>query len=297
MLIVAGPPGSGKTTFFPVTAFGVDSFNIDDRCAQILGSYRAISREVRRAVAKECERFVRDHIEHGLSFAVETTLRTTASIEQAELARKRGFTTHLRFVATDSITENVARCFSERRAAGMARRNGISARFTTRASRTFARRSVCSNASASTTLRRHGQRRDSWPPPTTAGSCAMVSLPAGSSGRSRWWGRREPQPFFFLPPSPSPASPRARSDAPPAPPTRCAPRPPPGVRGAEGHDLVLADGELGFHAHAVLVAPWPAAERRRCRSARPRTGPLPSTRRAWEIRADRHGRRSRAGAS
>ena len=39
MIVVAGPPGSGKTRYFPVTAFGVDSFNIDDRCAQILGSY------------------------------------------------------------------------------------------------------------------------------------------------------------------------------------------------------------------------------------------------------------------
>ena len=78
MLVVAGPPGSGKTTYFPVGAFRVDSFNIDDRCAQILGSYRAISRDVRRAVAKECERFVREHIDRGESFAVETTLRTRA---------------------------------------------------------------------------------------------------------------------------------------------------------------------------------------------------------------------------
>jgi len=52
MIVVAGPPGSGKTSSFPVTAFGVDGFNIDDRCAQILGSYRAIPRHVRRAVAK-----------------------------------------------------------------------------------------------------------------------------------------------------------------------------------------------------------------------------------------------------
>ena len=51
MIVVAGPPGSGKTTYFPVTAFRIDSFNIDDRCAQIVGSYRAISRAVRRAVA------------------------------------------------------------------------------------------------------------------------------------------------------------------------------------------------------------------------------------------------------
>jgi hypothetical protein len=28
MIVVAGPPGSGKTSSFPVTAFGVDAFNI-----------------------------------------------------------------------------------------------------------------------------------------------------------------------------------------------------------------------------------------------------------------------------
>jgi hypothetical protein len=50
-------------------------------------------------VAKECERFVVDHIERGRSFAVKTTLRTTAATEQADLARGRGFATALRFVA------------------------------------------------------------------------------------------------------------------------------------------------------------------------------------------------------
>jgi predicted ABC-type ATPase len=118
MIVVAGPPGSGKTTYFPVGAFGVDGFNIDDRCAQIQGSYRAISRDVRRAVAKECEGFVRDHIARGLSFAVETTLRTAAAIEQAGLARQQGFLTLLRFVATDSIDVNVARVLQRAQGGG-----------------------------------------------------------------------------------------------------------------------------------------------------------------------------------
>ena len=109
MIVVAGPPRSGKTRSFPVSAFGVDGFNIDDRCAQILGSYRAIPRDVRRAVTKECERFVLDQIEHGQSFAVETTLRTTAAIDQALLAQRNGFIADMHFVATDSIDENIAR--------------------------------------------------------------------------------------------------------------------------------------------------------------------------------------------
>lgn len=91
MFVVAGPPGSGKTTAFPVTSFGVDAFNIDDRCAQVLGSYRAIPRNIRRAVATECESFVNEHIANGRSFAVETTLRTTAAVEQARTAAQAGF--------------------------------------------------------------------------------------------------------------------------------------------------------------------------------------------------------------
>ena len=118
MIVVAGPPGSGKTSSFPVTAFGIDGFNIDDRCAQILGSYRAIPRHVRRAVAKECERFVHNHIQAARSFAVETTLRTSAAIEQAQLARTRGFATEMIFVATDSIDENVARIIQRAQGGG-----------------------------------------------------------------------------------------------------------------------------------------------------------------------------------
>lgn len=118
MLVVAGPPGSGKTTHFPVTAFGIDAFNIDDRCAQIVGSYRAISRRVRTAVARECELFVRAHINGGASFAVETTLRTTVAIDQARLAREHGFSTHLRFIATDSVLENVSRVLQRAQGGG-----------------------------------------------------------------------------------------------------------------------------------------------------------------------------------
>ncbi len=124
MVVVAGPPGSGKTRYFPVTAFGVDAFNIDDRCAQILGSYRAIPRDVRWAVAKECERFVLDHIDRRASFAVETTLRTKVAIEQATLARDQGFATEMQFVTTGSVAENVARVLQRAQGGGHAASEG-----------------------------------------------------------------------------------------------------------------------------------------------------------------------------
>lgn len=58
------------------------------------------------------------HIEEGRSFAVETTLRTTAAIDQAALARRSGFATELLFVATDSLVENVARVLQRAQAGG-----------------------------------------------------------------------------------------------------------------------------------------------------------------------------------
>jgi predicted ABC-type ATPase len=109
MIVVGGPPGSGKSTALPVRSFGVDAFNIDDRCCELYGSYRGISREVRAKASAECELFVRDHIEKGLDFAVETTMRTSISIEQARAARASGFTTIMFFFCTDDASIHVAR--------------------------------------------------------------------------------------------------------------------------------------------------------------------------------------------
>jgi len=52
MFIVAGPPGGGKSTAFPVSGFGVDFFNADDRAAALNeGSYLNILRTVRAAMS------------------------------------------------------------------------------------------------------------------------------------------------------------------------------------------------------------------------------------------------------
>lgn len=102
-------PGSGKTTYFPVASFGLDAFSVDDRCAQIVGSYRAIPPSVRKAVSKECESFVLAHIRRKRSFAIETTLRTLVSAEQARKARRRGFRTEMIFLCTASADINVER--------------------------------------------------------------------------------------------------------------------------------------------------------------------------------------------
>jgi len=110
MIVIAGPSGSGKSRYFGVQRFGVSFFNVDDRCAELNGgSYRAIPVEIRGRAQRECEEFVLDCTARGTSFAVETTLRITVAIEQAERARAAGFTVKMIFVATDDVQSNVLR--------------------------------------------------------------------------------------------------------------------------------------------------------------------------------------------
>lgn len=110
MLVVAGPPGSGKSRLFPIQRSGLDWFSVDDRCAELNGgSYQGIAPEVRARASRECEAFIRAHIEARRSFAVESTLRTLVAVEQARAARAQGFSTLMVFVATDDVETNVVR--------------------------------------------------------------------------------------------------------------------------------------------------------------------------------------------
>ena len=104
MIIVAGPPGSGKSSLYPVSSFGVAYFNADDRAAELNGgSYTGITKQVRQQVNREFETFVMCQIEFKESFAVETTLRSNVSFEQAQYAKNRGFTTEMRYLALQSF--------------------------------------------------------------------------------------------------------------------------------------------------------------------------------------------------
>jgi predicted ABC-type ATPase len=109
MIVVAGPSGSGKSALFPVQRFSPRGFNVDDRAAQIHGSYVGIPGVVRRQSQAECESFVAQEIQAMRDFAVETTLRSKAALVQAHEAQKNGFFTFLIFVCTESVDENIAR--------------------------------------------------------------------------------------------------------------------------------------------------------------------------------------------
>ena len=119
MIVVAGPPGSGKSVAFPVDSFGVDSFNADDRSAQLNnGSYQGIPLEIRAIVNKEFEAFVEDHIRNHKSFAIETTLRSDITFRQAGQARAEGFEIQMRYIALNGFAQNLKRVIARALAGG-----------------------------------------------------------------------------------------------------------------------------------------------------------------------------------
>ncbi len=105
MDVVAGPQGSGKSTFFPVADRGIDSFNIDETRRRLSGGTSGtITPAVQAQALAEYERFIEDHIAQRRSFAFECTLAREITFEQAARAQAAGFQVHVTYVATDAET-------------------------------------------------------------------------------------------------------------------------------------------------------------------------------------------------
>ena len=110
MIVVAGPPGSGKSSLYPLSSFGCVYFNADDRAAELNGgSYIAIPAGVRQIVNREFEAFVLGSIERRVTFAIETTLRSDITFEQARLAKEAGFQVEMRYLALQDFETHLER--------------------------------------------------------------------------------------------------------------------------------------------------------------------------------------------
>jgi hypothetical protein len=95
----ANPPCS-------VSGFGVEFFNADDRAAQLNhGSYRGIPQSIRDRVSRLFESFVNDCIVRPASFAVETTLRSSITFDQAATARREGFFVEMHYLALNNFAQ------------------------------------------------------------------------------------------------------------------------------------------------------------------------------------------------
>jgi predicted ABC-type ATPase len=110
MIVIAGPPGGGKSTSFPASDFGVDFFNADDAVAALnYGSHLRIPLAIREVANQNFEEFVRRNIASRRSFAIETTLRSEITFTQAEAAANAGFQLEMRYLALPSVDIHIQR--------------------------------------------------------------------------------------------------------------------------------------------------------------------------------------------
>ena len=121
MFVIAGPLGAGKSSVFSLGKFAERTFNADDRAAELnSGSYQDIPLSIRAIVNREFEEFVRANIRSGNSFALETTLRSSITFDQARLAKENGFRVIMRYVALETPELHIERVLQRAARAGHA---------------------------------------------------------------------------------------------------------------------------------------------------------------------------------
>ena len=110
MIVVAGPPGGGKSTHLSVKTWGVDWFNSDDRAAQLnAGSYQNIPAQIRNASGQQLQQFIDSHIASRRSFVFENALRTDTCFQQIRRAKEMGFRVFMDYLAAGPVEEHIRR--------------------------------------------------------------------------------------------------------------------------------------------------------------------------------------------
>ena len=89
----------------------MDCFNADDRAAELNGGpYLNIPLHVRQQVNREFESFLLDHIRSMTSLALETTLRSSITFEQAQAAKRMGFVVEMHYTIAHNSLDMKKRC-------------------------------------------------------------------------------------------------------------------------------------------------------------------------------------------
>lgn len=119
MIIVAGPPGGGKSSLFPVRELGVEWFNADDSAAALnRNSYWRISTEIRAAASRQLQQFIDGNTEARQSFAYESTLRSEICFDQIRRAKELGFFVRMSYIAAGPVDEHIRRVMNRARLGG-----------------------------------------------------------------------------------------------------------------------------------------------------------------------------------
>jgi predicted ABC-type ATPase len=88
LIVIARPPGSDKSSLFPFSETGLDSFNADDMAAELNSGSKRLVPGHHSGDAGPCgeatERFIADHMRDRNSFAFEATRRTDITFRRAD---------------------------------------------------------------------------------------------------------------------------------------------------------------------------------------------------------------------
>src|SRR5258708_7905229 len=110
MIVIAGPPGGGKSSHLSVKKWRVDWFNSDDRAAELnAGSYQNIPVQVRSASGQQLQQFIESHIASRRSFVFENALRTDTCFQQIRRAKEMGFRVRMIYLAAGPVEEHIRR--------------------------------------------------------------------------------------------------------------------------------------------------------------------------------------------
>jgi predicted ABC-type ATPase len=103
LYILAGPNGIGKTTSaYNIIPAGVPIINSDEIAKQVRTS-EIVKVNSQEYSNREAQRLVKEHLDRGTTFAIETNLSDEETWKFLTGLQKSGYKLHLAFLSTDDL--------------------------------------------------------------------------------------------------------------------------------------------------------------------------------------------------